>query len=161
MQISQIKSECILKKKTLHPPCVYNNVRRQDTAATSPKSVSHTHASDSVSILVRYSYDRIRVMFNLTKKKKSKRKKYTDQMIIKQSAFQKRKRSNSSRFELFFKKQQPCISLRGSVMSSPSMCRCVSLFKTTKHPIRSRFENKQKNPRGTRSVACLGLSRVH
>lgn len=29
-------------------------------------------------------------------------------------------------------------------MSSPSMCRCVSLFKTTKHPIRSRFENKQK-----------------
>lgn len=103
MQISQIKSECILKKKHFTPR-VYNNVRRQDTAATSPKSVSHTHASDSVSILVRYSYDRIRVMFNLTKKKKSKRKKYTDQMIIKQSAFQKRKRSNSSRFELFFKK---------------------------------------------------------
>lgn len=77
MQISQIKSECILKKKkTLHPPCVYNNVRRQDTAATSPKSVSHTHASDSVSILVRYSYDRIRVMFNLTKKEEQEKEIY-------------------------------------------------------------------------------------
>lgn len=132
-----------MKKKTLHPPCVYNNVRRQDTAATSPKSVSHTHASDSVSILVRYSNDRIRVMFNLTKKK-SKRKKYTGQMIIKQSAFQKRKSPTVHGLSFSFFKKKTCISLRGSVMSSPSTCRCVSLFKTTKKPIRSRFENKTK-----------------
>lgn len=56
---------------------MYNNVRRQDTAATSPKSVSHTHASDSVSILVRYSYDRIRVMFNLTKKEEQEKEIYS------------------------------------------------------------------------------------
>lgn len=77
MQISQIKIRVHIEKKkhfTPHVCTITLGDRTQQQLL--PKSVSHTHASDSVSILVRYSYDRIRVMFNLTKKEEQEKEIY-------------------------------------------------------------------------------------
>lgn len=87
-------SECILKDFS---PLVEKE--EKNTAATSPKAESHL--CFPFSILVRYSNNRIKMMFKFFLKKKRKRKKYTYLMCINQSAFQKLKRPYFSFLYLF------------------------------------------------------------